>query len=708
VVVTATRRSENLEKVPIAITVVNGDQARAADLNDLQAISSEVPSLNFRQAASNKDEALFLRGLGTVSTSPGVEPTVSTVIDGVVYARQGQATLDLIDIDRLEVLRGPQGTLFGKNASGGVLNVVTKNPTPDFSGFGEFSYFGGGGEERLRAGVSGPINDKVSALVDVLATNYGGNVKNVFNGQDVNGYSHYGAHTKIKIDPAPNLQIFLNADYLYSDDTTPTGEVTRSFLTAYPTNKVTQYPAFASALGPVVPSADNTEINSDYNTYAHDQNGGTSAEIDYTLGRYTLTSITAYRGWENVQHQDQSRLPLATSANPSQHDVGSLNFDQFSQELRIASPQGGLFDYVLGAYYLTDTDREDYRRDTTTVSGAKQSIFTGIAHYGTSDGNESIFGEGHLNFTPKFRAILGARIIHDDLDYHFARTSTSPVPVTGIQTAFNAGGSTHPSGYSDRLGLQYDLNRNDMAYFTFARGYKGPAYNVSFSMLPQDTGALKSETSDDYEVGLKTRSFAGRLEANVDAFLDDVNNYQVNFYDIYNGSPVTRLINAGQVSTRGVEADLVARPIPLLTLTGAMAYTNARIDDFTCPQGTAASCQVNGKPLPFAPRWKSNVSALYTVPLRGDLKLALETDFNWRSQQQYSINQTPDTEEKSYGVWNGSVALTGFRNWYVALLAKNLLNKHYDTLLSDISSGVIRYTPRDNDRYFGFDVKRAF
>src|SRR3954464_4678126 len=163
ITVTATRRSESLQSVPIAVSVLSGEELAQDNRNSISSIASAVPTLNFRTNASNKDSSLFVRGVGTISTSPGVEPTVATVIDGVVYARPGQATLDLFDVNRIEVLRGPQGTLFGKNASAGVLNIITKEPSKTLTSYVDASYFGGGDEKRINAGVSGALSENASA-----------------------------------------------------------------------------------------------------------------------------------------------------------------------------------------------------------------------------------------------------------------------------------------------------------------------------------------------------------------------------------------------------------------------------------------------------------------------------------------------------------------------------------------------------------------
>ena len=193
VTVTATRREESLQKVPVAVSVIDGEQLERDNRNGVASIVQQVPSLNFRTGASNKDTSLFVRGVGTISTSPGVEPTVATVIDGVVYARPGQATLDLLDLERVEVLRGPQGTLFGKNASAGVLNITSKAPTAETHGYIDQSYYSGN-ESRTRFGIGGSlIPDTLKGSISTLFGSYDGNVDNQHNGQEVNGYNHQAA-----------------------------------------------------------------------------------------------------------------------------------------------------------------------------------------------------------------------------------------------------------------------------------------------------------------------------------------------------------------------------------------------------------------------------------------------------------------------------------------------------------------------------------
>lgn len=360
VTVTATRREQSLQEVPVAVSVVDGEQLERDNRNNVSSIVQQVPTLNFRAGASNKDTSLFIRGVGTISTSPGVEPTVATVVDGVVFGRPGQSTLDLLDLERIEVLRGPQGTLFGKNASAGVLNIVTREAPDETHGYVDYSHFGGGNENRLRFGIGGRLTDTLKGSLSTLWGNYDGNVENVANGHDVNGYDRKGVRGKLQFEPNEDFKFTLIGDYLKGEDTIPSGIIVS-----------TTAPALAAGLRP---SEHNTKINSDYKTYVEDTNTGLSGQADWSLGDFTLTSITAWRVWDNTQYQDGDRsAQLPTTAS---HDKGDVRYDQYSQELRLASPKGEFLEYVVGGFYMHSRSDEVYRRE---------SINAGVSNSGRAD-----------------------------------------------------------------------------------------------------------------------------------------------------------------------------------------------------------------------------------------------------------------------------------------------------------------------------------
>src|SRR6202789_1619998 len=376
ITVTARRRAESLQTVPVAVSVMTGAQAAAQNLNNIQDMSAEIPSVDFRTGASNKDRDVFIRGIGTITTSPGVEPSVSTVVDGVVYDRPGQATAEMLDIDRVEVLRGPQGTLFGKNASAGVINIVTTDPTTETHGYADGSWYSGGNEYRFKGGVSGAL----------IGNELLGSVSAVYS-------------------PYDDVKVTFNADWMHEWDTVPTGVPLSSSQVAYPTNVVTPNPGFAAALAAsgVVPSPTNSNVSQDVNSNVRDENGGASITADWNIGGgYTLTSITAYRKWQNDQDQDYDQISQRTAAFPAVEDHGYLSFYQISEEARIASPKGHFIDYQAGVYYLQAVDTELYQRNVSQLGTATILPNNGVSNYGTTADNYSIFGESNLNFTDSF------------------------------------------------------------------------------------------------------------------------------------------------------------------------------------------------------------------------------------------------------------------------------------------------------------------
>ena len=721
VTVTATKRMQPLQRTPIAVSVISGGAMEELNLNNLTTITAQLPTLNYRANASNKDSALFIRGVGTISTSPGVEPTVSMVLDGVVTGRPGQATLDLIEVDRIEVLRGPQGTLFGKNASAGVINIVTRAPTAGSSGYVDLSAFQGG-EMRLRTGVSGG-NNELKGSISAMTAKFDGNVTNVFDGSKVNGYDRQGVRLRADAALSRDLKLTVIADQTKAEDTTPTGVPVSTNVASYPTNAVTANPLYAAAVSPVVPSATNRQINSDMRTRVQDTNSGLSAQFDYTLPTVTFTSITAHRGWVNTQFQDQDRLGTIYRQFNQIADRGDLDYSQFTQELRVASNRSQAFEYVGGLYYFNAKNDEQYRRDVTSCAATTAAALpsglipcsagstvsgNGVATYGVRSKSMAVFGEGTLHFNPTARMITGLRYTKDDLSYYHGRVA-SATGLAGVQaTRATVNGSTDVDAFSGRIGPQFDLSPNSMAYVTYSRGYKGPAYNVFFNMTPTQDNVLSPETSKSIEVGLKSELMDRRVRLNIAAFSATYNDYQANVPDLVNGVVVTRLINAGQVGTRGVEMDLTARVTQALTVNASLANIIARVKNFNCPPGAAASCDINGKPLPFSPDWKGSLRVKYVQPVAKGYTMDYGLDASWQTKVNFDLQQQPNSFQPAYTIYNARVALQSDAGWTLALIGRNLANTSYSTLIQSSGSNINRYVPRDDSRYFGVNMRYDF
>lgn len=715
VIVTAQRRTESLQKVPVAVTVVSGDQLSQRQTFSGEQLVAQVPSLTFRKGTTNVNSALNIRGIGTISFSAGAEPAVSTVIDGVVLARSGQAFFDFFDVERIEVLRGPQGTLFGKNASAGVVSITTRAPSAVLKGFAEASYFDKN-EYRLRAGVSGPISDTLRGGVTGVYGHYDGNLKNVYNNTMVNGYDRVGARAKLEWTPNSDLTVNLVADYVNGVDNASADII----------GEATAGNAIIAQIYPAVPGPKNRELSNDQAPATKDTNWGVSASVDYKIANHTLTSITAYRGWGNTELRDGDYtgvLGHVLNNGNASRDFGVLDFNQISQEVRLASPTGQFLEYVVGAYYY-HTDQDNYFNrytskcsSTTLAGGACNStsgytvVANGTANFNTQLTNYAAFGQATLNFSDRLRGIAGLRSSHDEVKYDFARVSVTPtVDAPGVRANFASKGKAKEQGTSGRLGLQYDLSDTVTAYANYSRGYKGPAINVFFNMRAFDTIPLQPETSDAFEIGAKTKLFENRLVLNVAAFDSKYKGFQTTSFDTVAGTIVSRLINAGDVSTKGVEVDFTARPTPALTLSGGGAYTEARIDRFNCPAGSPASCAAHdGKTLPYAPKIKVSAAADYLIATPDlPFDIGLNSGISWQSKTQYDIDQSPLAVQKAYGVWDASVSFVDHKDRYrVSLVGKNLTDQYYTSI--KIPGGYVRQqVPRDAERYFGLTLRANF
>jgi iron complex outermembrane receptor protein len=732
VTVTARRRQEPLQEVPISVAVVSGDELEAKNLHNIADISSLLPSVDFRPNTSQKDRTVFIRGVGTVTTSQNPEPSVATVIDGVVVARSGQAMLDLVDVDRIEVLSGPQGTLFGKNASGGVINIITKNPTSTPSGYFDAAYYQGN-EYRIGAGISGPITEDIKGRLSVFAGGYDGNMENLYDHQKVDGYEHQGGRAKLIAAPLTTLTLTFAADFTHSLENMPAGAYTSSGWVVYcpsylvnppapnpcKPNTLRAFPTIAALLAAegIHPSANNTTISNNSSNDDYDDNGGVSLQADWALGAgYSLISISAWRDWRNsVPAFDYDQFSLYTAQVPQIQDAGRVAFTQVSQELRMVSPKGHFIDYVAGLYYMRGVDHELYERAVTEfVSAQNPAQFgDGINHFGSSDDNYAVFGEANLNFTQSLRALIGYREVWDRLTYSTDRISTAPAtnPLPGVAPSFADAGGESQTGWSGRTGLQYDVNPDIATYATVSRGYKGPSYNVFFNMASANTVPLSPETSNSYEVGIKSQLFGRRVQLDVAGFITDFHNYVATSSQAVAGATITNLINAGSVTTRGVEAGISAIPIAGLSYRLDALYDDAYIQRFPCPPAAALSCHIDGDPLPFAPEWKLFGEQDYRYPLSDSLDLDVDTDYRWQSPMSFQLILTSDMTQPAYGIWNASLGLIGTHNgWSVHVLVKNILDQHYSTNLQDgnLGGGVVRWVPRDNNRYAGINVHKDF
>ena len=744
IVVTAQKRSERLQKIPLAVSVVSGDALTAQGKPSIESAAQLVPSLNFQKSGTTLNQSIFLRGVGTASFSIAGEPSVSTVVDGVVFARSGEAFSDLVDIAQLEVLRGPQGTLFGKNASAGVINITTKQPTRTGGGTAEASYFTGG-EFRTRASINLPLGGDLLSRFTGFYGSYRGNIRNVTTGDKVNGYRHYGARAQIAYRPAGGVQLAFIADYHHNND-----DCCAEVIGTGPLNALGIPPR--DSAGNLIPSlainalptprGDETRaVAQNLITRTRETGYGFSLQADVPVGTNTLTSISSYRKWNNTEIRDGDFLPAAYVGFNQLHDNGPQHSNTVTQEIRLTSPASQFLSYVLGGYYSRAKAERVFTRNDIVCSlatGAPIGVLTpcgsananpstfpsATADFGSTFKNLALFGQATANLSPTFRLIGGLRYSHDSLAVFHSRTTTLagpgiqpsfPVTTTGTgqpATIFTA--SQKKSNISGKAAAQYDFNPNVTGYVSYTRGYKGPAYNVFFNLNVTGTNAIAAETSNSYEVGLKNTLADGRLTLNFDAFYAKYSNFQANNPDVVSGVVVTRFTNAGDVSTRGVEADLSWRPVRNLNINGGIAYTNAHVDRFNQPTPSSAVIPP-GTQLGFSPKWKGSLAIDYRWRTDGPVDLFFGANGNYQSSQ-LALFAASDVQRrlgtiKGYGIVNLSAGVGDHADRFrLTAQVRNLFDQSYAAAIQNGGpSGSYRYQiPRDADRYYGITGRVNF
>ncbi len=726
IIVTAQKRSERLQDVPLAVTAISGEKIASQGGINLETAQTIIPTLNIQKSGTTLNQSLYMRGVGTATFSIAAEPSVSTVVDGVVYARAGEAFSDLVDIERIEILRGPQGTLFGKNASAGAINIVTKRPGTDFGGTVEASYFTKS-EFRGRLALDVPLGESIRTRLTGFYGEYDGNIRNLATGNRVNGYKHYGLRGTLVADISPSTTLTVIADWRKADD-----DCCAQLIGTVGTG-------LAFQVLPTPLDENSRTVNQNLVTSTKEESWGISAQLDTEIGEHTLTSISAYRGWENTEIRDGDWLPQAYIGLTQLHDEGPQEATTISQELRISSPTGGFIDYVIGGYYSrAKNDRVFTRRSIlcdaltppaptvptpcTSPLAAPSRTPVGIAPHGAVFKNFALFGNATLNASDSVRLIAGLRYTIDKLSVYHSRVSTgldggNSTTTGGIIASFGPfADSIKSENLSGRAGIQFDLSDDVMAYGTFTRGYKGPGYEIFFNLTAPRALPVEAETSNAFELGLKNTLFGGRATLNLAAFYTKFNNFQANQPDLAGGVTIARFTNAGKVSTRGVEADFNAVLGGGLTISGGLAYTDAHVDKFKVVAGAnLADIIPDGTPLLFAPKWKGTLGIDYRGSISDGLDLFLGGQFSGQTKQLSIFSANAAVRAlgtiEGYSLVNLSAGIGDSEDgWKLTLQVRNL----FDTAFvghkeSGGPGGSIRYQiPREADRYFGVTGKINF
>ncbi|HHW2838676.1 TPA: TonB-dependent receptor [Pseudomonas aeruginosa] len=698
VTVTARRREEDSQKVPTPITVLGGETLEAQRISRVQDLQQVLPSVNVAYIHA-RQSSVAVRGIGNNPASDGLEGSAGIYLDNVYLGRPGMAVFDLLDIEQLELLRGPQGTLFGKNTTAGVLNISTRAPTftaertVEVSG-GQDGYFQG------RGTVSGPLGETLAGRLSAYRTRDDGYIKNIHDDNYLNGGERQGARGQLLFEPNEDFSLRWIADYNEEDSSNG------SMVVYGGAERFWQRAALVGASPLRDPQRRKVNINGRQHVSVHQ--GGSSLEANWNLaGGYRLTSISAYRYWHFTPANDEQ---LNVSAI---NDTGVEVHDrQFSQEIRLASPTGGAFDYVVGAYAF----RQNLGNKTFTSYGPLADLYLLGANLGALNDTYSkangkietdsfaLFAQGTWHLTERLDFTAGLRGTYEEKNAkveRFAPLGGAAVGGVGAAVrngqlgAYDSGDlSQYNFAPSALLSLRYQFSDDLLGYASLSHGEKSGGVNLAVGSAPSagaDSLLVGPERANDAELGLKSTLFDRRLLLNANLFWTGIHGYQAT--TLYQAPGSTQLVqvlaNAGSVRSRGLEFEATALPLRGLTLNFNGSYndvTYLSFKDAPCPAevstrpGAPSSCDLTGQRVVGASKWIANLNGEYQWRLDDRFQPYVSASYAYRSAAEGTLDNSDLSKIDGYALVNLAAGLRsdlGDGQLDTSVWLKNAFDKDY-------------------------------
>lgn len=704
VVVTARRQKERAQDVPVALSVVSGDQLERTGGYTLADLQQQTPSFTSYNA-NPRNASVAIRGIGVSSASDGLDSSVGVYVDNVYLGRPGMALEDLIDVDRVEVLRGPQGTLFGRNNSAGVLNITTRGPSFDWGATGELS-LGNYAYNQERATLTGPLVGGLLAFrITGFNTHRDGVLDNDTTGKAANSVGRRGGRIQLLATPSSRLRIRAIADYSKESDTCCVSVVKEVLPPSTGANTTRTLEALAD-LG-YVPQANTHRTLNNAPQRMRTNQWGASLQADWDLGFATATSITAYRYWHFNPLQDSDNTPL----DIIQVNVAQTRDRQVSQELRLASNGDRRLSWQIGGYYFhqhlldhyilnqfgTDASAfyTAYRR-LADPSAAAVSIASGSQYLDdvdTSVDSLAAFGQANFKLTPTITLTGGLRYTHDKRA-GVSDTSTAGTPYAATSIPFHYDVTVKNNNVSWLASLSWKPTADLLAYALASTGYKGAGINLNSSTASGTPLVIDPEKVHNYEIGLKQQLFDRRVTLNLSGFWTLLDGLQANIYPL-NGTK-SYLANVGNVRTRGVEADAEWQIAAGLTLTANGAFNDARYTSYhnaPCPVGVGGVCDLTGARVYQSPKWMANAIADYRFDIGRGVSPYVIARYSYRSDMFGTVDDGPHSRIPGYGLASFRLGATFAQGKYdAALWIDNAFDQTYfQTLGSSSIVGAATY-----------------
>jgi len=653
VVVTAQKREESAQTVATAISVLDGK-----DLLDRGAGRSASEILNYVPNASAGTQQhgrprWWIRGVGSGQQQIDFPSQVGIYLDDVYISNASATGGPLFDIDRVEVLRGPQGTLWGKNTTGGAINILSKKPT--FSGNDNYvkADYGSYNDRIVQGAVGGElVSERVAGRLSFYDQDYGGSFKNLFTGKTDGGLTDSGIRGQLLFELTPNLEALLNVNY-------------RNYKTEGAIYTVQGTGPGGAYVNGYIPSKSNRDVSTNAEDSSESSQNGISLNVKWQLGKLSLTSITAYQDWKSTILTDGDYTPLEISRSYTDADS-----KQVSQEFRLASPREDRWNWLTGFHYFKE-DIDSYAATARLPNGTVPALagstaptsynYTNFSHKAES---YAIFGSTTFNFTEKLDSTLGARWSTEEKTLDLTRrvgagptwsnlsswwdSYSGGLAALGTAGSFSKDLTKRWDAFTYDFTPQYKINETNRVYAKYAHGIKSGGFN-SAATLTEALIVVKPETLDSYELGYKSEWLDGRLNFNTAIFYYDYQDVQVNVVGLVPGtaSSASYLRNVDKAAVKGIEFEAEALPTNRLHLVANVGLQDSEFKNFTVDTA-GGTVDLSGNELVRTPRFNSFVAADYRIPLDNGKKVVFAADWRYVGEQHYFVNAQNTAQNTNY------------------------------------------------------------
>lgn len=696
IVVTAQRRSQDAQTVPISMQVLTGDNLNDLGIKSTSDLGQFTPNVSIGLPSGVGNQPLIsIRGIGLNDPSTNNAGPNGVYVDEVYLSSPSSQNFQMFDLQRVEVLKGPQGTLYGRNTSGGAINFVSAKPSDQFSAHLHAEY-GSYDTVNVEGAIGGPLTDTVDGRIAFVGNYSNGYLKNSFLDKSY-GTRNYGVRAMLQFKPDSSLKILFNVHGGQVDNPFPGYQHLGTFVPGTQFDLIPTQCSLAQTYGnECVDLLGYGHEGGFYDNAAQERNRlrvnslGSYLRADYSPGDITFTSITAFEHLDKKDEEDADGTPNRLLEVP----IG-VRSNAVTQEFRASMTKGG-FNWVAGLYYLHEDLRQNQPisllLDGDRVFG--DGAFDGVAAIQSSNSRQvtdsyAVFGQAEYNVTDRLKLIAGLRYTAERKTFRYTgdvRYQQGGLDNFGPQIPLaNTRNKLNDSAVNYRVGLDYKLSQRILAYASVSSGFKSGVFNGSFlSFVPAEIERqlqpVLAEKVTAYEVGLKSSFFDGRLVANAALFYNDYRNMQV--YVLVppvpggGGLPVNVLDNAKRAHTEGADLSFVGKPFSNLTLTAQFGILRTRLDEYA-PDLAAGQADYSGNQLSYAPRFSSSIGGEYRLPI-GDDSLNFQINGSYKSRQFFDISNNPYTTQPGYWIANARIAYAFSDDRFeVAGFVRNLTNKKY-------------------------------